>query len=193
MSTPPTLTELKLSPEMKTAVNTALASGRAIVVGYVDEDGAPQLSYRGSTQVYSDTQLAIWVRNPQGRILSATSKNPAVCLIYGNFDPTARGFMAFRGRARIDEERRSAPPSLRAGARGRAQPRQGAQRHSADHRSRQRRWVLRRRGAQDAARELTALHFDFPCRPDVSRRWPDKPKSRTRPTFRRRRAPGAGS
>jgi hypothetical protein len=103
MSTPPTLTELKLSPEMKTAVNTALASGRAIVVGYVDEDGAPQLSYRGSTQAYSDTQLAIWVRNPQGRILSATSKNPAVCLLYGNFDPTARGFMTFRGRARIDE------------------------------------------------------------------------------------------
>ena len=102
MSTPPTLTELKLSPEMKTAVNTALASGRAIVVGYVDEDGAPQLSYRGSTQAYSDTQLAIWVRNPEGGILAATRKNPAVSLLYANFDPKARGFMNFRGRAFVD-------------------------------------------------------------------------------------------
>jgi hypothetical protein len=110
MNTPfPTLTELKLSAEMKRAVNTALETGRAIVVAYVDETGAPQLSFRGSTQAYSDTQLAIWVRNPEGRILSATRKNPAVSLIYGNFDPNARGFMVFRGRARVgssEEERR---------------------------------------------------------------------------------------
>jgi hypothetical protein len=103
MNAPPVLTELKLSAEMKTAVNTALESGRAIAIAYVDETGAPRLSFRGSTQAYSDTQLAIWVRNPQGGILSATKKNPAVALIYANHDPKARGFMSFRGRARIDE------------------------------------------------------------------------------------------
>jgi hypothetical protein len=103
MNAPPVLTELKLSAEMKDAVNTALMSGRAIAIAYVDEAHAPQLSFRGSTQAYSDTQLAIWVRNPQGRILSATKKNPAVALIYANHDPKARGFMVFRGRARIDE------------------------------------------------------------------------------------------
>jgi Pyridoxamine 5'-phosphate oxidase len=100
---PPVLTELKLTPEMQRAINTAMESGRAVVVSYVDESGAPQISYRGSTHAHGDTQLAIWVRNPQGRILSATKKNPAVALIYGNFDPNARGFMVFRGRARIDE------------------------------------------------------------------------------------------
>jgi hypothetical protein len=103
MNAPPVLTELKLSAEMKEAVNTALVSGRAIAIAYVDEAHAPQLSFRGSTQAYSDTQLAIWVRNPQGRILSATKRNPAVALIYANHDPKARGFMVFRGRARIDE------------------------------------------------------------------------------------------
>ena len=103
MNAPPVLTELKLSAEMKQAVNTALESGRAIAIAYVDEAGAPRLSFRGSTQAYSDTQLAIWVRNPQGGILSATKKNPAVALIYANHDPKARGFMSFRGRARIDE------------------------------------------------------------------------------------------
>jgi uncharacterized protein GlcG (DUF336 family) len=103
MNAPPVLTELKLSSDMKDAVNTALMSGRAIAIAYVDEAHAPQLSFRGSTQAYSDTQLAIWVRNPQGRILSATKKNPAVALIYANHDPKARGFMVFRGRARIDD------------------------------------------------------------------------------------------
>ncbi|HJR70267.1 MAG TPA: pyridoxamine 5'-phosphate oxidase family protein [Gammaproteobacteria bacterium] len=102
MNAPPTLTELKLSPEMKQAINTAMESGRAIAISYVDEEGAPQLSYRGSTQAYGDKQLAIWVRNPEGRILPSIGKNAAVALIYGNFDPTARGFMIFRGRARVD-------------------------------------------------------------------------------------------
>ena len=103
MNAPPVLTELKLSAEMQRAINTALESGRAIAIAYVDESGAPQLSFRGSTQAYSATQLAIWVRNPQGRILSATKKNSAVALIYANHDPKERGFMSFRGRARVAE------------------------------------------------------------------------------------------
>ena len=72
MSAPPVLTELKLSSEMKQAINTAMESGRAVAVSYVDENGAPQISYRGSTHAHSDTQLAIWERHPEGRILSST-------------------------------------------------------------------------------------------------------------------------
>lgn len=102
MSAPPVLTELKLSADMKKAVDTAFESLKPIVVSYVDENGAPQLSFRGSTQAYSDTQLAIWVRNPEGRILESITKNPATALLYGSFEPTARAFMIFRGRARID-------------------------------------------------------------------------------------------
>jgi hypothetical protein len=44
------LTELKLSPEMKQAIEAA-ESGKAITIAYVDETGAPQLSYRGSAGV----------------------------------------------------------------------------------------------------------------------------------------------
>jgi hypothetical protein len=102
MSAPPILTELKLSADMKKVVDTAFESLKPIVVSYVDESGAPQLSFRGSTQAYSDTQLAIWVRNPEGRILESITKNPAMALIYGSFEPTARAFMIFRGRARIE-------------------------------------------------------------------------------------------
>ena len=90
MNAPPVLTELKLLPEMKKAVDTAFETLKPIVVSYVDENGAPQLSFRGSTQAYSDTQLAIWVRNPEGRILESITKNPAIALLYGSFEPTAR-------------------------------------------------------------------------------------------------------
>ena len=103
MNTLPTLTELKLTAEMKQAINAAAISAKPIIIAYVDESGAPQMSYRGSTQALSETQLAVWVRNPQGRILAATKRNPAVALIYGNFDPSAKGFLTFHGRARIDD------------------------------------------------------------------------------------------
>jgi general stress protein 26 len=103
MNAPPVLTELKLSAPMKEAIDNAFGTSKPVVIAYVDESGAPQISYRGSTQAYSDTQLAIWVRNPEGRILESIEKNPAVALIYGNFDPSARGFMIFRGRAHLDD------------------------------------------------------------------------------------------
>jgi general stress protein 26 len=102
MNAPPVLTELKLSAAMKEAIDKAFETSKPVVISYVDENGAPQISYRGSTQAYSDTQLAIWVRNPEGRILPSIEKNPAVALIYGNFDPSSRGFMIFRGRAHVD-------------------------------------------------------------------------------------------
>jgi len=102
MSAPPVLTELRLSAEMKDAINKAFEIQKPIVVAYVDENNAPQISYRGSTQAYSDKQLAIWVRNPEGRLLESIAKNPAMSLMYGNFEPTGRAFMTLRGRAHVD-------------------------------------------------------------------------------------------
>lgn len=102
MSAPPVLTELKLSEDMKKAVNTAFERRKPVVISYVDENNAPKVSYRGSTQAYSDTALAIWVRMPDGPILAAIKKNPSVALIYGDFREDGRDFMVFRGRARVD-------------------------------------------------------------------------------------------
>ena len=102
MSAPPVLTELKLSEDMKKAVNTAFERRKPIVISYVDENNAPKLSFRGSTQAYGDTALAIWVRMPDGPILAGVKRNPAVALIYGDFREDGRDFMIFRGRARID-------------------------------------------------------------------------------------------
>jgi hypothetical protein len=102
MSAPPVLTELKLSEDMKKAVNTAFERKKPVVISYIEND-APKLSFRGSTQAYSDTALAIWVLMPDGPILEGVKNNPAVALIYGDFRADGRDFMIFRGRARVDK------------------------------------------------------------------------------------------
>jgi hypothetical protein len=99
---PPTLTELKLTPQMKQEIDGAASAGRPISVAYVS-DGEPMLSYRGSTQAFSDDQLAIWVRNRDSGLGEAARRNAVVALIFGKFDPDDRGFMVFRGRARLDD------------------------------------------------------------------------------------------
>lgn len=99
---PPPLTELKLPPTLKEAINTAFARFRPICVGYVSEDRRPELSFRGSTQAYSDTQLAIWVRTSTGGIIGALAGNPNISLLYGDVSPTTRAFITFRGRGRVD-------------------------------------------------------------------------------------------
>jgi len=101
--TPPVLTELKLSPALKETVNTALARARMMSVAYVSPEGRPELSFRGSVQAYSDTQLAIWVRNPAGGILGAVaSGHPHIALLYGELGAESKAFVTFRGRARVD-------------------------------------------------------------------------------------------
>ena len=44
MNTLPTLTELKLTAEMKQAINASAISAKPIIIAYVDESGAPQMS-----------------------------------------------------------------------------------------------------------------------------------------------------
>ena len=83
--------------------HTALARGRMISVAYVSPEGRPELSFRGSVQAYSDTQLAIWVRDPTGGILKAvTGGHPHIALLYGELGAQSKAFVTFRGRGRID-------------------------------------------------------------------------------------------
>lgn len=100
---PPILTELKLSAELKHTVNTALERGRMLSVAYVSADGRPEISFRGSLQAYSDTQLAIWVRNPEGGILQAVRAGHVhIAALYGELGSPSKAFITFRGRGRID-------------------------------------------------------------------------------------------
>jgi general stress protein 26 len=93
-------TELKIPPELKERVNAALAQRHPIMITYVDETGQPNLTFRGSTQVFSDTQLAIWVRNAGGKMIRSIQKNPKVALMYRDED--AKATYSMQGRAHID-------------------------------------------------------------------------------------------
>ena len=92
-------TALKLTPTIKTFVDNALVSKHPMLVAYADENGQPVVSFRGSTQAFSDDQLAIWVRNAEGSFLKSITKNPKVALMYRDEDTKAT--YQFQGRARI--------------------------------------------------------------------------------------------
>ncbi len=89
---------INLTQELKDKINDSLKDRHPIVVAYVDEKGAPVLSFRGSIQAFSDTQLAMWLR-PESRMTESIQSNPQVSLIYRNED-THEGFQ-FQGRAHI--------------------------------------------------------------------------------------------
>jgi hypothetical protein len=87
---------------VKGIINGALANNTPLIVAYTDENGAPNLSLRGSTQVYSDTQLSIWVRHANGGMANALKKNPRMALMYR--DPPARTNLSFEGQAHFETD-----------------------------------------------------------------------------------------
>jgi hypothetical protein len=99
---PPPATELKLTPEIAAAVNGALMNATPIIVAYVDAGGVPHLSLRGTTQVYGDQQLAIWIRDAEGGLLKAIETNPALTFFYR--DPATRAVYQFTGRGHADAD-----------------------------------------------------------------------------------------
>jgi len=86
----------------KALVNSALANNTPMVVAYTDAHGAPNLSMRGSTQAYSDTQLSMWVRHANGGMANALRNNPRMTLMYR--DPPARATLTFEGRAHFESD-----------------------------------------------------------------------------------------
>ena len=101
---PAPLTEMKLPAAIKDAVNNAFTNGKPVLVAYVDEDGQPSLSFRGSAQAFSDSALAIWVRNPEGGLQKALGKNPRISLMYRDPTPESRTMLQFKGKARLGND-----------------------------------------------------------------------------------------
>jgi hypothetical protein len=87
---------------VKAIVNSALANNTPMIVAYTDEKGSPNLSMRGSTQAYSDTQLSMWVRHASGGMANALKINPQMSLMYR--DPPARTTLSFEGRAHFEDD-----------------------------------------------------------------------------------------
>jgi hypothetical protein len=84
-------------------VNGALANGTPICVAYVDQTGQPVQSLRGSTQVYGDTQLCIWVRNAEGGLVKAMQgDNRRLSLLYR--DSKSRTTLIFQGVGHVETD-----------------------------------------------------------------------------------------
>ena len=104
--TPETLTELKINAALKQKVMDAyVPNDWPIMVAYVDGQGRPGMSYRGSLVVVSETQLGFWARNGEGGTASAIGANPNLTFVYREPTPDhgrSAAVVTFRGKARID-------------------------------------------------------------------------------------------
>ena len=97
---------LQLTQEIKDLVNNALGGGNPLLLAVVTALNRPRLSFRGSTQLYSDDQLGFWLRNTGGETIDSIRHNPNVALMYRS---ATIPFLQFQGRARIttDEAERA--------------------------------------------------------------------------------------
>jgi hypothetical protein len=83
-------------------INGALRNNTPMSVAYVDEEGKPSVSLRGSVQVYSPTQLSIWLRSTTGGIAKALAKNPNVALLYR--DSYSRSTLMIQGVGHVETD-----------------------------------------------------------------------------------------
>ncbi|HLZ68497.1 MAG TPA: pyridoxamine 5'-phosphate oxidase family protein [Dehalococcoidia bacterium] len=99
---PPPETSRTLPDFVRGLVNGALANGTPLTLAYVDAEGRPVQSLRGSTHVFSDHQLAIWLRNPNSGMAQAMQRNPALSLLYR--DSKTRTTLIFQGRGHVEAD-----------------------------------------------------------------------------------------
>jgi hypothetical protein len=106
VAAPPPQDVDEIPTPIKGQLDSALFNNTPIVVCYVDENGQPQQSLRGSTLVFSPTQIGIWVRNADGGIVKAMAHNNKLSLLYR--DSTSRSTIIIQGRGHVetDEETR---------------------------------------------------------------------------------------
>ncbi|MEA2641590.1 MAG: hypothetical protein QOF51_2984 [Chloroflexota bacterium] len=100
--TQPLVETATLPDFVRTRVNSALANECAMSVAYVDEAGRPHISLRGSIQVFSDTELSMWIRGDRSGLAPAIEKNPNVAMFYR--DNSTRTMFSFMGTARVDSD-----------------------------------------------------------------------------------------
>jgi hypothetical protein len=99
---PPTVAVDRITLPVRGAISGALANGTPMVMAYTGDDGTPVLSLRGRVVVYSDTQLALWVRNPTGGLVSAVAERPGLSLLYR--DSRSRTTLIVRGQGNVESD-----------------------------------------------------------------------------------------
>jgi predicted pyridoxine 5'-phosphate oxidase superfamily flavin-nucleotide-binding protein len=93
---------IQLTDEMRRRLSTALVDGHPVISASVHPDGRPKLSYYGSTQVFDDDTLAIWVRDPNAGLLDRITTNPHMAFTYYNTNEWV--YWQFEGRAAVNDD-----------------------------------------------------------------------------------------
>ena len=101
---PAELPPIVLTDEMRTFIDGAPDNGNPIVVTYVDGNGRPKMSYRGTVHVHSDDQLALWNRDREGGMTQALAANPNLSFYLRDVTNKATYFLY--GRGRVDDDAR---------------------------------------------------------------------------------------
>lgn len=91
---------IALTDEIKSVVDSALSAGHPVAIAYVGRAGEPHLSLRGTVQVFGPDQLALWNRGPG--LPECIAVNPYVALLY--VDLTKRTHLRFSGRAHVADD-----------------------------------------------------------------------------------------
>lgn len=95
-------TELVIDDQLAAVIDGALDNKTPFLLAYVDADGVPHVSPRGTVQSWSPDQVATWARDPAGGFLRAIEINPNVSLFYR--DPSSRAAYEITGRARVIDD-----------------------------------------------------------------------------------------
>jgi len=98
---PPEKLPLIIPQELRAMIDNALVERHPILMAYCDLENQPVQTFRGSLQVFSDTQLAMWVRSPEGALIKSIQRNPKVSFVYRNEDTKAT--YSFQGLARVSD------------------------------------------------------------------------------------------
>ena len=94
---------VSLSEEMQEAISSAFTDGFPIVWATAGADQQPVLGFFGTTQAFSDHEIAVWMRTPERGFLSRIAENPKASLLYRN--TTSRvSFQVHMEARRVDDE-----------------------------------------------------------------------------------------
>jgi predicted pyridoxine 5'-phosphate oxidase superfamily flavin-nucleotide-binding protein len=89
---------IKLTDQMREAIDPALAQGYPCLVATVSKDGTPNVGYKGSVMVFDDESLAYWERTYQGTAENVEA-NPNVMILFRN--SATRAAWRFLGKATV--------------------------------------------------------------------------------------------
>jgi hypothetical protein len=93
---------LAIDDDLAALIDGALDNKTPFLAAYVDADGVPHVSPRGTVQSWSPTEVAMWARDPNGGMLRAIPTNPNVSLFYR--DGASRAQYEIVGRMRVTED-----------------------------------------------------------------------------------------